>query len=98
MCDRKTLMKVAKKIEDKILQELTPTRFELIDESHLHSGHVGARPEGETHFRLCVSSPKLSGKSRLEKQRAIQRILKEELEGPVHALSIEVDYLIQGLA
>ena len=27
-------MKVAKKIEDKILQELTPTRFELIDESH----------------------------------------------------------------
>ena len=91
MCDRKTLMKVAKKIEDKILQELTPTRFELIDESHLHSGLVGARPEGETHFRLCVSSPKLSGKSRLEKQRAIHRILKEELEGPVHALSIEVD-------
>ena len=56
-------MKVAKKIEDKILQELTPTRLELIDESHLHSGHVGARPEGETHFRLCVSSPKLSDKS-----------------------------------
>ena len=84
-------MKVAKKIEDKILQELTPTRFELIDESHLHSGPVGARPEGETHFRLCVSSPKLSGKSRLEKQRVIHRILKEELEGPVHALSIEVD-------
>ena len=91
MYDRKTLMKVAKKIEDKILKELTPTRFELIDESHLHSGHVGARPEGETHFRLCVSSPKLSGKSRLEKQRVIYRILKEELEGPVHALSIEVD-------
>ena len=84
-------MKVAKKIEDKILQELTPTRLELIDESHLHSGHVGARPEGETHFRLCVSSPKLSGKSRLEKQRVIYRILKEELEGPVHALSIEVN-------
>ena len=91
MYDRKTLMKVAKKIEDKILQELTPTRFKLIDESHLHSGHVGARPEGETHFRLCVSSPKLSGKSRLEKQRVIYRSLKEELEGPVHALSIEVD-------
>ena len=84
-------MKVAKKIENKILKELTPTRFALIDESHLHSGHVGARPEGETHFRLCVSSPKLSGKSRLEKQRTIHRILKEELEGPVHALTIEVD-------
>ena len=84
-------MKVAKKIENKILKELTPTRCELIDESHLHSGHVGARPEGETHFRLCVSSPKLSYKSRLEKQRVIHKILKEELEGPVHALSIEVD-------
>ena len=43
------------------------------------------------HFRLCVSSPKLSDKSRLEKQRVIHKILKEELEGPVHALSIEVD-------
>ena len=53
MCDRKTLMKVAKKIEDKILQELTPTRFELIDESHLHSGHVGARPE-ERHISAYV--------------------------------------------
>ena len=84
-------MKVAKKIENKILQELSPTRFELIDESHLHAGHVGARPEGETQFRLWMSSPKLSGKTRLEKQRRIHKILKEELDGPVHALSIEVD-------
>ena len=84
-------MKVAEKIEKKIFQELKPTRFELIDASHLHAGHVGARPEGETHFRLSISAPELLGKSRLDKQRRIYKILKEELEGPVHALSIEAD-------
>tara|TARA_B000000441_G_C21603400_1_gene267212 strand:- start:396 stop:650 length:255 start_codon:yes stop_codon:yes gene_type:complete len=84
-------MRVAEKIEKKIFQELKPTRFELIDESHLHAGHVGARPEGETHFRLSISAQELSGKSLLDKQRRIYKILKEELEGPVHALSIEAD-------
>ena len=53
-------MKVAEKIEKKIFQELKPTRFELIDESHLHAGHVGARPEGETHFRLSISAPEIA--------------------------------------
>ena len=69
--------------------EIFSEPLDVIDESHLHAGHVGARPEGETHFRLIISSKFFSGKTRIEKQRAIYRVLADELSGPVHALSIE---------
>ena len=82
-------MSVADRIEKKITSALNPTHLEIIDESHLHTGHVGARPEGETHFRLSVSSPEFKDKTRLEKQRRIYKILRDELAGPIHALSIE---------
>jgi len=84
-------MSVADRIEKKIITALNPTNLEIIDESHLHTGHIGARPEGETHFRLSVSAPEFKGKTRLEKQRRIYKILQEELDGPIHALSIETD-------
>ena len=84
-------MSVADRIEKKIITALNPTNLEIIDESHLHTGHIGARPEGETHFRLTVSAPEFKGKTRLEKQRRIYKILQEELDGPIHALSLETD-------
>ncbi|MBH69588.1 MAG: BolA family transcriptional regulator [Rhodospirillaceae bacterium] len=84
-------MSIADRIEKKLTKELTPTHLKIIDESALHAGHVGARPEGETHFRIKISSLEFYGKTRLEKQRRIYSILKEELDGPVHALSIEAE-------
>ena len=82
-------MSIADRIQKKLTKELIPTHLKIIDESALHAGHVGARPEGETHFRIEISSSEFSGKTRVEKQRRIYNILKEELDGPVHALSIE---------
>jgi len=82
-------MSVSETIKKKLVEAFEPTKLDVIDESHLHAGHVGARPEGETHFRLIISSDFFSGKTRIEKQRAIYRVLADELSGPVHALSIE---------
>jgi BolA protein len=84
-------MSVSDTIKKKLVTQFKPTNLEIIDESHLHSGHVGARPEGETHFRLIISSETLAGKTRIEKQRLIYKALKEELAGPIHALSIQAD-------
>ena len=84
-------MSVSETIKKKLTSQFKPTNLEIIDESHLHSGHVGARPEGETHFRLIISSETLKGKTRIEKQRQIYKALKEELAGPIHALSIQAD-------
>ena len=77
-------------IKKKLIYEFKPQELQVIDESHLHAGHVGARPEGETHFRLVISSTNFTGKNRIDIQREIYRVLKDELNGPVHALTIKV--------
>lgn len=81
-------MSVAETISNKLTTELSPSLLEVIDESHLHAGHVGARPEGETHFKVIVVSTMFEGRSRVESQRLVYRILADELAGPVHALSV----------
>ena len=81
-------MSVAEMIKQKLTSALAPTHLEVIDESHLHAGHVGARPEGETHFRVTVVSRDFAGQTRIQTQRHVHRILADELAGPVHALSV----------
>ncbi len=82
-------MRVATAIEDKLTSALRPTRLRIVDESHRHVGHVGARPEGETHFRVEIVSPAFEGKSRLERQRMAFAVLAEELATDVHALTLK---------
>lgn len=62
--------------------------LDVIDESHRHAGHVGARPGGETHFRVEVVAAVFEGKSRLERQRLVYAALKEEMSQQIHALSL----------
>ena len=56
------------RIEAKLSQALSPETLEVVDESHLHAGHSGHRPEGETHFRVYIVSGAFEGKARLERQ------------------------------
>jgi len=81
-------MSVAETIRNKLTTALSPSHLEVIDESHLHAGHIGARPEGETHFKVIIVSTLFDGESRVAVQRRINKILADELAGPVHALSI----------
>ena len=80
---------VAQKITEKITKALEPDQISVEDESHLHAGHIGARPEGETHFRLTVVSTKFEGLTLINCHRLINEALAKELQGPVHALAIK---------
>lgn len=80
---------VAQRITEKITKALNPEKISVEDESHLHAGHAGARPEGETHFRVTVVSEKFIGKTLVMRHRLINETLAEELQGPVHALAIK---------
>lgn len=82
-------MTVAETIETKLRDAFAPQTLNVIDESHLHAGHVGARPEGETHFRVEIVSAAFADCSRVERQRLVYGILRDELAGPVHALSVQ---------
>ena len=75
-------------ITDKLREAFSPEDLQVVDESHLHEGHAGHRPGGETHFRVYIVSPSFEGKSRIERHRMINATLSAELAASVHALAI----------
>jgi BolA protein len=76
-------------ITNKLREAFAPESLDVTDESHLHEGHAGHRPGGETHFRVYIVSPAFEGKSRVERHRMINATLAAELAGSVHALAIK---------
>ncbi len=82
-------MTVADQIRDKLTRGLDPLRLKVVDDSHRHAGHAGARAEGESHFRIEVVAATFAGRSRLDRHRMVNALLAEELAGPVHALAIK---------
>jgi BolA protein len=81
-------MSVSETIRRKLTERFAPVRLDLVDESQRHAGHVGARPEGETHFALTIVSAAFAGMSRLARQRLVYAALAAELASRVHALSL----------
>jgi BolA family transcriptional regulator, general stress-responsive regulator len=71
------------------LEQLAPTRLELVDDSEKHRGHGGHNPAGESHFSLTIDSPRFAGKSRIERQRMVHQALGEMVGNRVHALTIK---------
>jgi len=82
---------VQQRLVQRLEERFSPVRLEVIDESHLHAGHVGARPEGETHFRVLIEAETFRDRSRVERHRMVNEALAEELAGPVHALAIKAE-------
>ena len=76
-------------IKQRLTDELSPSLIEVIDESHLHAGHAGAK-EGKGHFRLRISSDMFSGVRPIQIHRLIYSALGEMMQTDIHALSIEV--------
>ena len=81
-------MTVRDTIAGKLTQAFAPLHLDVIDQSHLHAGHAGARPGGETHFSVHIVSQAFQGKSRIERHRMVNETLTSELAGRVHALAI----------
>lgn len=70
------------------LATLQPTRLVVYDDSGRHAGHAGARPGGESHFRLEIVSRTFAGESRVVRQRRVYALLADELRSGVHALQL----------
>jgi BolA protein len=75
-------------ITEKLTKAFAPQSLSVVDESHLHAGHAGHRPGGETHYRVYIVSESFRGKSRLDRHRMVNKALAAELAGGVHALAI----------
>jgi BolA protein len=81
-------MQMKKLITDKLTSAFAPQSLDVTDESHLHAGHAGHRPGGETHYRVHIVSEAFRGKSRVDRHRMINQTLSGELATTVHALAI----------
>jgi BolA protein len=69
----------------------SPGLLEIVDESHLHHGHPGAAPGGETHYSVRIRAEKFAGLSRLAKHRLVNQALAAEFASGLHALAIQAD-------
>jgi BolA protein len=75
-------------IEARLNESFSPDELEVIDESHLHRGHPGAR-DGRGHFRVRIVADVFHGLPRLARHRRVYRSLGELMTTDIHALNIE---------
>jgi len=78
-------MTVAATIEQKVIDSVSPVHLEVINESHMHN----VPPGSESHFKLIIVSDAFDGKRLVGRHQMINAALRDELAGPVHALSME---------
>lgn len=82
-------MRVAEELRRRLEAGLAPERVEVEDQSAQHAGHAGARPGGETHFRVLVVSAAFAGRGRVERQRMVYAAAGDLLRPDgIHALSV----------
>jgi BolA protein len=86
---RRPLMSLETRMREKLMIGLRPTRLDLVNESHLHEGHASSPGTGESHFRLLIVADAFSGKSRVERHRIVNEVVRDELRDGVHALAIK---------
>jgi BolA protein len=79
---------VADQIAARLTAALAPTQLHVSNDSAQHRGHLGDDGTGESHFSVTIESAAFTGKSRVERQRLVNRALADLLEHRIHALAI----------
>ena len=74
-------------IERKMKDDLAAVHIEVADETWKHVGHGGAATGGG-HFTLVVVSPKFEGLNLLDRRRLVFSVLRSEMQGEIHALTV----------
>jgi BolA protein len=80
---------VAREMIERLTIALSPSRLDLVDQSHQHIGHAGHDPRGESHFALTIESAAFAGLNRVERQRKVYAALGDLIRERVHALTIK---------
>lgn len=80
-------MELRERIENRLRDALAAEHVEIVDESHLHAGHEGARGGGG-HLRAVIVSDRFAGQSAVERQRMVYGALADEMKAEIHALSM----------
>ena len=74
-------------IRRKLETELDPEELEVVDDSHRHAGHAGAR-DGRGHFQVRILSRHFTGKRTVERHRMVYAALGALMQTDIHALGL----------
>jgi BolA protein len=74
-------------IEDALRKGLQAQHVEVLDQSSLHEGHLGAQGGGG-HFQILVVSDRFRGLTRIAAQRVVYQVLGDLMRNDIHALSM----------
>jgi BolA protein len=69
------------------LNTLEPISLDIVDESHKHAGHAGAR-SGGGHYVINITSAQFVGRNTVARHRMIYSALGAMMQGEIHALTI----------
>lgn len=75
-------------IRERLTAALAPESLDIVDESHKHTGHEGAKGGGG-HFLVTIVADVFKDKRPLERHRMVYEALGEAMNKEIHALSIK---------
>ncbi len=76
-----------KMVEQRVRAAIDPVHLQILDESHRHRGHEGAR-SGGSHYRLTVVSERFVGRSRLARHRMLYDAVGDAMNREIHAFAL----------
>ncbi len=74
-------------IRSRLEAELQPEELDVVDDSHRHAGHAGAR-DGRGHFQVRILSRRFAGKRTVERHRMVYAALGSLMQTDIHALGL----------
>jgi BolA protein len=76
------------RIRRRLEEALAPETLEIVDESHLHAGHPGARG-GAGHYRVRIVAAAFRDQPLRERHRMVYAALAGLMPHEIHALAID---------
>lgn len=74
-------------IRSRLETALEPEELDVVDDSHRHVGHAGAR-DGRGHFQVRILSRRFAGKRTVERHRMVYAALGSLMQTDIHALGL----------
>ena len=76
------------RMRELLTSELMPVQLDIVDESHQHAGHAGAR-DGRGHFRVRIVAAAFAGLSPVKRHQRVYAALGTMMQTDIHALALE---------
>ena len=77
-------------IKKKLMENLGLKNVNVINNSHLHKGHISSPKSGNSHFKIIIYDKDFHKLSRVQFHQKIYKCLSKEIDSFIHALEIEI--------